>query len=178
MTGYAYHNAMEEVSTQREMVAYWPPNYGDVFFPEDDESDELPPVNYSNIAYEDWSIQMSCRATGLRPQYYQRLNRGHEVLLMADDEPAYLTLLYKTVKSRSLHKSYDGIVVNLYTGYLRELVLGNDINAPTSYYLVRCLGGLGAWYISAPFFHYKSLLLDAAGYFWNSSGNESSSEEE
>ena len=88
------------------------------------------------------------------------------------EETRYLTLLYRVSHSNKLHAKYDNNLMNLYTGYIREIIENYGVNIQISYYLVRCLGGLGSWYISGLLYHYKTLLLDEDGYFWFTSGND------
>ena len=178
MAGKALVKATKEVERSRNMD-YWPESYASAEYLDEDE-EILAPVEYSDIAYDQWNIEMSLRATGVREEHwnsYLRLRSGADKIEYDGQEPRYLTLLYRVCTSGSHHDRYNDALVSLYTGYLREIVEIYGANVGVSYYLVQDLGGLGSWYISGLLYHYRCILLDGDGYFWFS-GEEDSTDED
>ena len=173
MAENALETATLEVEAQREVYYYWPESYASAEYLDEDE-EKLKGVDYEDIAYDKWNIELSLRAKGVAQEYwhlYLNLREGAEEIRVEGQEVRYLTLLYRVPTSNRLHAQYDKNLVNLYTGYVREIIEKYGVDIQVSYYLIRCLGGLGSWYISGLLYHYKRLLLDVDGYFWYTSGN-------
>ena len=177
----SYQDALAEVRSRRFELMYWPPHYRDVYYSEEeDEAKEvLPPVNYQDIAYEEWSVTISCMVRGVSPPFMEsmmKLRHGPEKVDVGRDEIVYATLLYRTVKLRRHHDDYDDFIFYLYVGFLRGIEEEHGVNALLTYGLIKDLGGLGCYYISFPFYEYDIILLDDKGYFYNYC--ETSSEED
>ena len=137
----------------------------------DEDKGALAPIDYTDIAYDKWNIEMSLRVKGVREEYWDcflRLRTGPDEGKFNNMESRYLTLLYRDCKSVSLHEKYDNVLIRFYTGYLREIVEECDVNVDVSYYLIRRLGVFGSWYISGLLYDYRTFLLDGDGYFWYS----------
>ena len=165
MDGIAYKSALEEVAAQRAEQLYWPPHYRDILY-KDDDSTEIPEIDYSNMAYDGWNIMIPGIVNYTSSAYMEvlmSLRFGAKELDRGEHPPFYQTLLYKTVKSMELHDRYNGVVVDISVGYFRELA--EEENIDVSYSLVKDLGGLISWYISAPFYKYEEFMLDVKGYF-------------
>ena len=141
MAGKALTLAIEEVESHREMD-YLREDYGSVEYLDEDE-ETLMPVDYTDIAYDEWNIKMSLRVKGIKEVFWNcflRLRMGPDEMKYDNMETRYLTLLYRVSKSVSLHEKYENVLIDLYTGYMREIVENYGANVDVSYYLVRCLG--------------------------------------
>ena len=170
---------------KRDINDYGPVCYGEIIYWQDDdhdsENDELPPVAYDRIPYDEWTVTISLRVQGIDRIYWDSyLNRinGPLPLYQVGNAKSYLTLLYKVITSDALHHQFDMFVNNLFYGYLRwmssEVVTDMLVTDP----LLNNIRDIGCYYISAPLYKYKLIELDEHGYFWYQHGNESESSEE
>ena len=88
---------------------YGPWTYGEVKERVDSDTESLPPVDYDDISYDEWTIKMSLRADGLPMDFWNdKLDRKNGPLLrVIGDEIRFDTLLHRMVLSRSAHDGFD-----------------------------------------------------------------------
>ena len=148
---------------------YGPWNYGDTKEVEGGDDDELPMVDYSDIAYDEWTIKMSLRSDGLPQSLWDvvLVRREGPLLRMVGDELRFDTLLYRMVLSRSAHDDFDREVVELYYGFLKEIKKSGVLLVyfDVSDKLMWDIALWGAYFIMCPYYEYEVIELDEYGYY-------------
>lgn len=145
---------------------YGPWTYGDLG--NIDEEDDLPPIDYADLAYDRWTITMSLRSDGLDEQYWDvllKLKDGPRMVAGGDNDYYFDTLLFQMVLSISAHDDYDKEVIYLYFGYLRRIFESESLSMATSDILIWNISSIGAWYIAAPYYKYEIKRLDGDGFY-------------
>ena len=167
------------------LYTYGPRYYGDLGIGDEDLGDgPCPPVDYSDPAYDAWNIMMSLRVLGFDQRcwstYVDRSNGPQIYGAPGDADSIYDTLLFKMVISPRLHRQYDRTLLDLYQGFIRGISndRGNGSIMRVTDPIIRTISGFGTHYIGGLFYHYKIIPLTVRGYFWNTDGNESLSDEE
>ena len=151
--------------------AYGPWTYGQLPSDIDPDSLPLPPIDYTNIAYDSWGIRLSLRGSGVPDNYmdwYVRRSNGPTTFYYGRDL-IHDTLLYRMCLSRSAHDEFDRDIAYLYTGFLRTCM---DIDLMVIYYefsddLLWNIGRLGGYFIMAPFYEYDIIGLCVEGFYYS-----------
>lgn len=147
---------------------YGPWNYGDTQEVEEDE-DELPMVDYSHIAYDKWTIEMSLRGDGIPQSVWNVIleRRNGPSLRMVGNDLRFDTLLYRMKLSRSAHDEFDRGIAYLYYGYLKEIKRCGPLLVEfyVSDELIWDLSRWGAFFIMCPYYEYEIIELDEYGYY-------------
>ena len=102
---------------------YGPWNYGDTKEEEGLEEEELPMVDYHDIAYDRWTINMSLRSYGIPQEIWNVVldRKDGPLVRMVGNDLRFDTLLYRMVLSRSAHDEFDREIAELYYGFLKEI---------------------------------------------------------
>ena len=144
-----------------------------------DDGSPLPPIDFSNVAYDRWTIRMSHMARGIREEYWNvdlKLRESQRESSMNGDRIFY-TLLYRMMLSISVHDKFDQLIYYIYHGYLNGILeeeedgLLMEVTPP----LLHGISVLGGWYIRCPFYEYDTIALDEDGYYY-SNGEDSERE--
>ena len=126
------------------------------------------PIDYSDEAYDDWTIGISnlVHDDG-EPTliYHLRHSEGPEVIGRCVDA-VYMTLLCRTVRSTIKFDRYDEITGNIYRCFLRSIA--NEVRLTsimnTTDVIVDMISCIGLSYIQLPLYKYKVIALDEHGY--------------
>ena len=140
---------------------------------EEEEGVPLPPINYNDAAYDEWSLRVCLKAQGVAEQdwgIYLCLKDGAVEYKYGYDR-VYKTLLYRVVLSNNLHDRFDRIVYHLMAGFLREIWNENEMGMVLTSPLLRSISIEAAWYISCSFMEYAIIYLDLGGYYENRSSD-------
>ena len=148
---------------------YGPWNYGDIKEMEGSDDDELPMVDYRDIAYDEWTIKMSLRSDGLPQGFWDIIleRRDGPFLRMVGNELRFDTLLYRMILSQSAHDDFDRETVDLYCGFLKEIKRSGPLLVyfDVSDGLMWDIARWGAYFIMCPYYEYEVIELDEYGYY-------------
>ena len=145
---------------------YGPWTYGDLG--DIAEEDDLPSVDYTDLAYDRWTITMSLRSDGLDEEYWHillELKDGPRMVISDDNHYYFDTLLFQMVLSTSAHDAYDKEVFYLHFGYLRRICKSELLFVAASDVEIWHVSSIGAWYIAAPYYLYEIKRLDGDGFY-------------
>ena len=148
---------------------YGPVRYGEILDDEDPDAEELPAVDYGDIAYEKWTIRMSLRSGGVPVELWGDIldRRSAPLLRVMGDIIVFDTLLYRMNLSRSAHDEFDREIAYLYYHFLKGIMeLGRLLlNFEVSDELVWDIARDGAYFIMCPYYEYEVIALDGDGYY-------------
>ena len=159
--GEVYHDWVEDRDAGR------PAHYREIYWGERTDISVLPAVDYNHFAYSEWNIRISLYTMGVREEYWPTLlkwRKGPQVTENEWGEKVYVTLLYKVASSSESWGRYSRIIVDVYTGFLRDIVKSGDIEMVVTAPLIESLGNFGSYFLYSNLYEYRLTSLDASGY--------------